>query len=274
MRSSSTLFLLFVGAIALTSPLSLVYGRSGCGHEGKRGGIAGASVDLVDDVAALSSSTSSSTSSRLVDLDLSKKRRKPWFCHDLDCPSYKLVNETEDYETRRLRPSRWVTTDVEAYSIATAQATGFTRLFDYISGKNAEQKKIEMTAPVLTHVSPGAGPFCKSKYSVSFYVGDAGAEAPEPLDADSTYLRDAPAATVFVSSSGGFLVDDFSVARLANGLREALERDGVTPHGAHSGKGGFFVAGYDPPFRLTKRHTEVWFVAGEEEEQDGAKGVA
>lgn len=25
---------------------------------------------------------------------------KPWFCHDLDCPDFKVVSKTDDYETR------------------------------------------------------------------------------------------------------------------------------------------------------------------------------
>lgn len=43
-------------------------------------------------------------------------------------------------------------------------------LFDYISGRNSAQVKINMTAPVLTKVIPGAGPFCESNFTVSFYV--------------------------------------------------------------------------------------------------------
>ena len=26
---------------------------------------------------------------------------KPWFCHDLDCPRYDLVNKTDAYEVRK-----------------------------------------------------------------------------------------------------------------------------------------------------------------------------
>lgn len=276
MRSCAFFFLLAaLVAVALTSPQGFV-SCFGCGQRGKRGGDAGIRNDDAAAAAALSSPTSPSSSSHhrldldldVVDLSTSRRRRTsssldrdkerepftpPWFCHDLECPRFDKINETGDYETRRLAPTRWATTDVEAYSIATAQANGFTRLFDYISGKNKEQRKIEMTAPVLTHVSPGAGPFCKSKYSVSFYVGEAGTAAPAPTDDSDVYLRDAPAATVFVASKGGFVVEDYSVAAMAKGLADALERDGVRPHRDHAEKGGFWTAGYDPPFRLRGR---------------------
>ena len=87
-----------------------------------------------------------------------------------------------------------------------------------------------------------------------------------------------PAVTVFVASKAGFVVDDFSIAARASGLRAALERDGVEPHPRHRSEEGFFVAGYDPPFRLSGRHTEVWMAASEEddggEDADGDAGDA
>jgi hypothetical protein len=29
------------------------------------------------------------------------KQEKPWFCHDLECPRFDLLNKTEEYETRK-----------------------------------------------------------------------------------------------------------------------------------------------------------------------------
>ena len=44
------------------------------------------------------------------------------------------------------------------------------RLFDYIGGKNEPNVKLNMTAPVVTKVEHGDGPFCKSNFTVSFFV--------------------------------------------------------------------------------------------------------
>ena len=266
--------LLMLAAASLLSAPGVLSSR--CGGKSAKD-----AVKNVDDDTS-SSSTTSSSPSLLSNLFASKKQhhhhhrhhhdRKPqsppWFCHDLQCPRYKLLNESAGYETRRLKATRWVTIDVEAFSLALATTTGFQRLFAYISGANEEQKKIEMTAPVLTHVDPGAGPFCKSKYSVSFFVGEEGTPTPKPTSVD-VYVRDASAVTVFVASRTGFVVDDYSVAAMASGLRDALERDGVEPHPRHRSEEGFFVAGYDPPFRLSGRHTEVWMAASENDDEDG-----
>ena len=37
---------------------------------------------------------------------------KPWFCHDLDCPKYDLINRTDAYEVRKYQAgtiTQWLT---------------------------------------------------------------------------------------------------------------------------------------------------------------------
>uniref|UniRef100_A0A452HW11 Uncharacterized protein n=1 Tax=Gopherus agassizii TaxID=38772 RepID=A0A452HW11_9SAUR len=62
-------------------------------------------------------------------------------------------------------PAKWVATPVKSMDYDSAVSTGFMKLFNYIQGM-----KIEMTAPVTFHVEPGAGPFCESTITVSFYI--------------------------------------------------------------------------------------------------------
>lgn len=136
--------------------------------------------------------------------------------------------------------------------------TGFRRLFKYITGDNREGAKIAMTCPVLTLIQPSAGPFCESTFQVSFMqpwaVQEAG-DAPTPNDGD-TVVKTTGAATFYVASRGGWAMDDKSATDMAQGLVAALERDGVAVSGdAH------FLAGYDPPFRLIRRHNELWIPA-------------
>ena len=124
-------------------------------------------------------------------------------------------------------------------------------------------------------------------------------DPPKPSEPD-VYIESSKRFTAYVAQSGGFLIDDFSVARMAKALSEvgpprwprkhkrrawpltlpcvwaakaelpvlawfafpqALDAEGVEYEDEH-----FYTAGYDPPFRLQGRHNEVWFVASEDED--------
>jgi hypothetical protein len=57
-----------------------------------------------------------------------------------------------------------------AKGIPKAYVPCLQKLFRYISGENDQQQKIDMTAPVRVLVHPSDGPFCKSNFTISFFV--------------------------------------------------------------------------------------------------------
>jgi hypothetical protein len=187
------------------------------------------------------------------DLELSKM---PWFCHGLDCPKYTVLETTDAYEARQYEAGVWATTKVDTYNYAMASSIGFRRLFDYIGGSNKDEVKIPMTAPVLADVVPSQGPFCKQEFSISFFVPFHFQDSPPKPNNPDVTITYTPAQTFYVSEAGGFKLDDYSLGKMASALGDALEADGIEFEDDH-----WYVAGYDPPFRIKDRHTEIWFKA-------------
>ena len=145
---------------------------------------------------------------------------------------------------------------MEAYAYAIAAPIGFRRLFHYIDGGNEEGIKIPMTSPVVTEIDPSKGPFCKSNFTISFFVPhEFHSSPPRPSD-DAVYIDCMPSTVFYVAESGGFKMDDFSVSRMAKELQDHLDEDD-----ARYKNDTFYFAGYDPPFRLKRRHNEVWLQA-------------
>ena len=139
------------------------------------------------------------------------------------------------------------------------------RLFDYIDGNNKDEVKVPMTAPVLADVEPSCGPFCKQTFTISFFVPFHLHEAPPAPNNPDITITCTPAFTAYVSEAGGFKLDDYSLGLMASALSDALSADGIEYVDDH-----WFVAGYDPPFRIKDRHTEIWFKAKEDKESSSA----
>ncbi|XP_048700362.1 heme-binding protein 2 isoform X1 [Caretta caretta] len=144
----------------------------------------------------------------------------------LELPKWTAVpSQASDYEVRQYEPAKWVATSIKSMDYDSAVSTGFMKLFDYIQGKNEKGMKIEMTAPVTCHVEPGAGPFCESTITVSFYIpSDHQADPPKPSESDS-FIENRPETTVFVRSFGGYSSATKNQEELLT-LAENLKRDG------------------------------------------------
>ena len=181
----------------------------------------------------------------------------PWYYHGLEGPEFEWLNGTYGNTTvssRAYFSQRWTSTEVKSTSYEDAVDEAFGRLFDYISGKNADGVAIDMTCPVLTKVTPGAGPNCASNFKVSFFVpylyqGDEEPPAPSAEDVFTEYIDPG---MVAVADWDEFATDESIVAE-ARALIDTLDEAGIE----HPGE-VYWVAGYDPPFRLTHLHSEVW----------------
>ena len=112
-----------------------------------------------------------------------------------------------------------------------------------------------MTSPVLNYIEPAQGPYCTTNFTISFFVPYAyqppNNGPPKPTES-IVYLEEIKAMTVGVISFEGFGDDDVVIAEAAE-LNKLLGDSGLDYD-----KNNWFYAGYDPPFRLTGRHNEVW----------------
>ena len=181
----------------------------------------------------------------------------PWFCHGLNCPAFTQVVSPEGVELRTYQGNLWASTLIEGTSLDAATSTGFSRLFDYISGANAGSTKIDMTAPVAVKVFPGSGPNCVSTFKVSFFVPfvyqPPAAGPPAPTSAD-VFIETIPAMEVAVSEYSGFTSETVTIPKAAELASQVQNSSSL----ALADEESWWFAGYDPPYRLTNRHNEVW----------------
>jgi len=173
-------------------------------------------------------------------------------CHGLDCPKYTVTNTTKKWELRHYEATKWVATHAQAMNKSEVNSGMFQKLFKYISGANVNGTKIDMTAPVATKVVHGAGPNCRSDFTMHFMVPHQfWAAPPAPTDA-TVFIQDLPAMDVYVGSFGGRASDKDYIEAVEK-LSNDLSNDGLD-----FTTDFFFEAGYDGPYTFFNRHNEVW----------------
>ena len=181
---------------------------------------------------------------------------EPSFCRGLECPEYKVVMTTEDFEERCYEEYKWASTDMSGVDYSEAVRTGFERLFAYISGANKPKVKIEMTAPVATEIKAGPGPFCASNFTENFFVPFKYQSSQPPEPTGKVYIRTFPKHCQYVTTYPGFsntTLIEKNVVRLV----KALEKKGL---GDSYYTSSYFFAGYDSPYELFHRHNEIWLI--------------
>lgn len=183
----------------------------------------------------------------------------PWYYHGLDGPAF--TNYTvSGIQVREYPAQQWVSTDIEGTQFDIAQNKGFELLFDYISGENEEKIEIDMTTPVLTFVQPGDGPNCASLFTVSFFVPyeyQTSDGPPKPTNED-VYIQTIGASTVAVDEFSGYALEPEILARTAELSTSVQNANGISLDQTEEFVDKWWEAGYDPPFRVTGRHNEVW----------------
>mmetsp|Transcript_8964 Transcript_8964/g.15360 ORF Transcript_8964/g.15360 Transcript_8964/m.15360 type:complete len:234 (+) Transcript_8964:226-927(+) len=181
------------------------------------------------------------------------ENKAPWFCHGIDCPRYTIIDKKDEYELRAYDATKWASTTITGTQLQQAESMGFRRLFSYISGANEKKANIPMTAPVKNLITPGAGPFCGSNFTISFFVPFEFQEAtPTPSSPDVQIVSKDPF-KVYVRSFAGF-AQEGTIVQEAAALAKALE-DASVQYDADT----YVYAGYDAPFRVVNRHNEIWF---------------
>ncbi|URD85579.1 SOUL heme-binding protein [Musa troglodytarum] len=182
-------------------------------------------------------------------------------CERIECPSYDVVDKGNGFEIRLYNSTQWMSTSsIDDISFVNATRTGFLRLFDYIQGKNKYGEKIEMTAPVITQVTPSDGPFCASSFVVSFYVPKK--NQPNPPPADGLQLQKWGLRYAAVRQFGGFISDGDSVGEEAAALYSSLQGSvwfsAVTQGQEADPTSAYTVAQYNSPFEFSGRVNEIW----------------
>jgi hypothetical protein len=163
-------------------------------------------------------------------------------------PRYQVIEQDGAFELRDYAAYLVAETRVEA-SFTEAGSEAFRRLFRYISGNNAAQQKMAMTAPVtqgkgekiamtapVTQVADAGG------YRVAFVVPSrySASTVPKPLD-PRIEIRAVPARRVAVwRYSGRWTQERYD--QMERQLREAIVARGLSVNGPP------VLARYDPPF--------------------------
>jgi hypothetical protein len=187
---------------------------------------------------------------------------KPAWCNGLNCPNYTTVASCpgKGFDIREYPASQyWVGSTYEGAApsaLESATQGGFMKGFRYISGANADKKKIEMTCPVLNKIVPGAGPNCNTTFTVSFFLPYAyqSGNAPAPTEAGVSIFKH-DKIQVAVRSFGGF-TDNWTkkIQPQFLALGESLQKASI----AFSQKEEW-LADYDSPFHIFDRHNEVMY---------------
>lgn len=175
----------------------------------------------------------------------------------VETPNYQLVKTTADYEIRKYPSSVIAEITYDPAHFNNDKDGGFQVLAEYIGAfgnpKNTSPEKIAMTAPVITAYSSEkismTAPVVTSSDQKMVTMGfilprtyKKVEDVPKPVDERVVLREEGEKKYGVVRFSGG--AGEAVVAKKVEGLRVALERDGIKVVGE------FLLARYNPPWTL------------------------
>jgi len=179
----------------------------------------------------------------------------------IEQPHYQVTQTlSSNAEIRTYAPTKWVGASMRGkVSEFNSDFRGamFKELFNYISGNNDAQMKIDMTAPVEAHFQSMDSSVIDQDSDVQmkmkFYVPAAvQSNTPKPLN-DNLFIETNPSEVIAAIQFGGFpSMNDFMQKR--DELIQLLGDDAKNFDTIN-----FSTAGYDAPFKPLDRRNEIWF---------------
>lgn len=175
----------------------------------------------------------------------------------IETPNYQLLQRIgENIEIRKYEATKWAATQMTTQVSTYQTSNSFGKLFSYISGNNDAQQKIDMTAPVLTHMKSLNGQVINRdsmvEVTMGFYVPKVNqASTPKP-NANDVFIQNEPESTYAVIRFSGYAtMNEFMKNR--DVLIEALGSEAVNYDTVN-----MITAGYSAPYVVIGRINEVW----------------
>ncbi|XP_066294033.1 uncharacterized protein [Branchiostoma lanceolatum] len=178
-------------------------------------------------------------------------RKQPDFCN-VECLDFKSICETDDYEVRKYKDAKWVSTTVTDVTLTKAGMRGFGRLSKYLDEENDAGVKIPTAHPVLIQVPTERTSLLSERYTVSLLLPMVyWDDPPEPTNT-AVFIENTPEMVVYVKSYGGW-------ASGSNAHSNYVDLVGKLKENNETFKDGFyFVAQYDAPSQESHRRNEIW----------------
>lgn len=145
--------------------------------------------------------------------------------------SYKVVSKEGNFEVRLYDPMIVLISQENDFN----NASGFNQLFNYISGKNLESRKIAMTAPVINNLED-------EKLTIAFVMPKEYSleELPPPLQPDLQFKQIPERYVATITFSGNF--NQEVIEKKKHELIEWLKEKQIATIGSIE------MARYNPPF--------------------------